>query len=388
MDKSVEFDFIQHADLRSSLESDFRELLICNEHGAWKATMVLAGSMVEAILLDYLVAEQKISVARGSHEPFEKLILISHEQGLIKDRTRDQALLIKEFRNLIHQGRILRLEESCDDNTAVTALALVRMITTDISAKRRREYGPTAEEFCAKVQADPINRSIWQSLAKSMKPPEITALLVKVLPEAAFEQEPVFAAENDPFVDERELEKGNEEAFSAVLNSYHFVFDLASEVQKKDAVAKIAQRVKLESGSVVESLMNWFFKIPYLAYANESDRHLLVGYLLERLDKQLVPLRPERLRGLQQYVADDQVDGLLRCLTKAATTGGLPPGTTSFYWSSLESACATVNERQVNLYKRSLKILSLAYRRRNMPNTADRLLKIKVEYDYDPFDDE
>jgi len=49
------FDFVTEPSFRASLESDYRELIRCLEGGAWKAVHVLAGSVVEAILGDYLI---------------------------------------------------------------------------------------------------------------------------------------------------------------------------------------------------------------------------------------------------------------------------------------------------------------------------------------------
>ena len=53
---STLFNFITTRDFRTSLENDYKELCSCLETGCWKAAHVLAGSIVEAVLIDYLVA--------------------------------------------------------------------------------------------------------------------------------------------------------------------------------------------------------------------------------------------------------------------------------------------------------------------------------------------
>jgi hypothetical protein len=50
------FDYITAKEFRQSLEADYAELQLCVESKAWKSVQVLAGSIVEALLIDYLAA--------------------------------------------------------------------------------------------------------------------------------------------------------------------------------------------------------------------------------------------------------------------------------------------------------------------------------------------
>ena len=50
------FRFITDDEFRSSLENDLAELEAAKRAGAWKCVHVLAGSIVEAVLIDYLLA--------------------------------------------------------------------------------------------------------------------------------------------------------------------------------------------------------------------------------------------------------------------------------------------------------------------------------------------
>ncbi|MGH2396428.1 MAG: hypothetical protein ACRDFW_05455, partial [bacterium] len=49
-------DFITSEDFRASLEADYRELRACLDAEAWKAVHVLSGSILEALLIDSLLA--------------------------------------------------------------------------------------------------------------------------------------------------------------------------------------------------------------------------------------------------------------------------------------------------------------------------------------------
>src|ERR1043166_4837844 len=50
------FDFVSDERFRESLESDYLEIQRCLDAEAWKAVHVLAGSIVEAVLIDYLLS--------------------------------------------------------------------------------------------------------------------------------------------------------------------------------------------------------------------------------------------------------------------------------------------------------------------------------------------
>ena len=50
------FDFMTDEQLRANLESDYQEMQATLSAGAWKATLVMAGSIIESVLVDYLVA--------------------------------------------------------------------------------------------------------------------------------------------------------------------------------------------------------------------------------------------------------------------------------------------------------------------------------------------
>lgn len=54
MTGEIDFDFITDEKLRAALRADYREMTACVANEAWKAVYVLAGSLVEAILVDYL----------------------------------------------------------------------------------------------------------------------------------------------------------------------------------------------------------------------------------------------------------------------------------------------------------------------------------------------
>jgi hypothetical protein len=115
-------------------------------NGEWKATTVLAGSVVEALLLwalqqatapDLEIAIKTVVTKKTLPRPpqrelerwdLSEYIAVAEELTLIDTSTAMQARLAKDFRNLIHPGRAQRLVQVCDRGTALAALAAVEMV--------------------------------------------------------------------------------------------------------------------------------------------------------------------------------------------------------------------------------------------------------------------
>jgi hypothetical protein len=95
--------------------------------------------------------------------------------------------VIKEYRNLIHPGRIIRLKEKVNSNSAQVACSLVDIVIDEISSKKYENYGYTAEQIIQKLERDSSVNAIIIHLLKSLNPIEIERLLLKVLPEKYLE---------------------------------------------------------------------------------------------------------------------------------------------------------------------------------------------------------
>lgn len=68
----ISFDFIKNDKFRSILIRDARELSICLSSEAYKSAIVMAGSIVEAILIDYFLHYPPPNLTKDS---IEKLTL-------------------------------------------------------------------------------------------------------------------------------------------------------------------------------------------------------------------------------------------------------------------------------------------------------------------------
>jgi len=139
-------DEIQRRDLRTDKSDSDRAL----SSGEWKAATVLAGSLVEALLL-WAVQQEQAKVAsavaaiqgRGVTLPrasravedwnLHEYIEVSSELGIIGEKTAEQCRLAKGFRNLIHPGAEQRRSEKCGRPEALAAAAAVEHVIRDLS---------------------------------------------------------------------------------------------------------------------------------------------------------------------------------------------------------------------------------------------------------------
>ena len=148
---TVKLPFISDPILEESIRKDISASNQALLNGEWKAATVLAGATVEALLLwalkqqnpddiktavSALVASKKL---RSDTKPtpdgwvLHQLIEVAEELNVIKNETANQARLAKDFRNLIHPGRSIRIGQKCNKGTAHSAIAAIEHVLWDLS---------------------------------------------------------------------------------------------------------------------------------------------------------------------------------------------------------------------------------------------------------------
>jgi hypothetical protein len=139
--------FILDQTLRDSIRSDISSAESAFNNGEWKASTVLAAAAVEALLLWSIKqcsdAERQSAINRiklnldAAHPEnwtLPNYIDVARQLGHIEPETSTEARLAKDFRNLIHPGREIRLNQKCDRGTALSALAALDHIVRDLEA--------------------------------------------------------------------------------------------------------------------------------------------------------------------------------------------------------------------------------------------------------------
>jgi hypothetical protein len=131
-------------ELREALSIDIRSANSCLSNHEYKACTVVAGSIIETLLVWALHVQGESNVrAKFGKAPSNALndwtlgplIQAAEQCNVISPDTTSQAHLAQNYRNLIHPGRQIRLRDRCDRGTALGALAGVERVVADLRKK-------------------------------------------------------------------------------------------------------------------------------------------------------------------------------------------------------------------------------------------------------------
>lgn len=326
-DGTNDFGFVGSEELRTSLRSDYAELEKALRGGLWKSACVLAGSIAEAALLDYIdtlghcSASQEdlaremlpglINVAVGIDvltelQPLRvtwslKDLAQAGKNALRSDSEHSlriaysMSLAIKEFRNLIHPGRELRLRETADKSTAMAARAFVDRLILELGTESKRRFPYSAQDVVNKVRCDEGARTVLVDLVRKTRPSEIGRLLVNWAPEAYLDSlgHLLTAAGPDEDQDDLDVFKDVPDDFDVtdaknrckwVTQTYFLAFDLASADQKRDALHALASLLTRRSSREVINMELHLLRVPTLESASTEDRALITGDVLDRIE--------------------------------------------------------------------------------------------------------
>ena len=296
------FDFMSDEDFRASLESDYHELELCVDAGAWKAVHVLAGSIIETILLDYLVATDypKRSASNLSKMSLFEIIDVCKREGILTNKSADLAHVVREYRNLIHPERLRRLAETADENGAVVAQALVRMVVKEVATRRREVYGDTADQLVKKILRDPSVTSILGHLLKSTNEFEMKRLLSSVLPKQYFF---LLDPTNRP-----DGAAPSRTILSTLEKCFRLAFEAVSDETKQEVAKKFVRILKEESADVVATYETAFFRAKDLVYYCQADVQLVKHHFLSSLKESITTSLLKAMEGIGAYLTPEEVE--------------------------------------------------------------------------------
>jgi hypothetical protein len=303
------FDFISGEDFRKSLEDDYKELLECLKVNAWKASHVLAGSIIETLLIDFLIAsnyKHKTSV-----DPLKmdlgQAIAACKKEGILSEKAEQLSNVIKSYRNLIHPGRKIRLGEEVDENGAKVAQALVDIVIKEVSARRKENYGYTAEQIVSKLERDSSAIYIIEHILKETNPGELERLLITAIPKRYNELKieefvPAFVS-------------------SSLEHCFRTAFNMVNEEVKKKVMKRFVAVLKEADEEIVLSYETAFFRGSDLKYLPASDAKIVKGHLLSRLSKDATMPLFQALKDIGKCLTLDDTQNFIDTLVRPIVWG-------------------------------------------------------------------
>jgi hypothetical protein len=309
------FDFITDAEFRDALESDYRELSVCMTQSAWKSVHVLAGSIVEAILADYLIGTAYPGKA-GGKDPLKMelgpIISACKDQKIITERTADLSSVVRSYRNLIHPGRVIRLAETVDQKSASIAKALVEVIAEEVAATKAASYGFTAEQIVNKLAKDRSAFALLSHFLKETNDRERERLVKDVLPMRYFQED---------YGDHGDFEPVASLSPSDYSKCHRRAFDTLSPESKAVVAKKFIKILKEESGDYITQYENLFFKAEDMEYMLPPEVELTKAHLLGRLRDDVNEASLGVLQGIGAYLTKYEMSGVVDIYARAVGPG-------------------------------------------------------------------
>jgi hypothetical protein len=308
-EENATFDFIGDASFRAALRSDYRELLNCMDTAAWKAVHVLAGSVVEAILADYLVGVdyQKKTGKDPLKIELGPIISACKDEKIITERTADLSSVIRSYRNLIHPGRVIRLREKVDKKSATIAKALVDIVADEVATAKEASYGFTAEQIANKIEKDASAVSVLSHFLKETNDRERERLVMEVLP------------------GRYRRESGDAIWVSENLDDYKQCYRVTLETLTPESKSNVAKRfvkiLKEETGIYIVEYENAFFKASDLTFLAPNDAALAKAHILSRLETSPSEEMLEVAEGLGGFLTLGEINRVVGVYAKTISHG-------------------------------------------------------------------
>jgi hypothetical protein len=268
------FDFIVASDFRASLEKDAEELVRCMKAGAWKSAHILAASLIQATLVDYLVSAEVDSEDELSRLSLNGLLDLCRTQQVLSPRTVELAGFLRPTSDFLSPKSRVRIEAPTDETGARIAQALLEIVINEISSHRRETFQFSAEQVVSKIQSDSSAVAILDHLLRKLGRAELEKLLLELLPKAYFET----AKSGDP---------QTADTLKRFELCFRQVFDSAPADLKRMVVAKFLGILENESEYIIQSYQSSFFRASDLQYLDDEGRAIVKAHFLANLTKQV-----------------------------------------------------------------------------------------------------
>jgi hypothetical protein len=122
--------FMKDDRLRQVVRRDYAELRALNGKETTKSRLIMAGGILEGVLLDALVTCGKWTFDEGSQQYLKDMIGLARNEGVITEERLSDA--IRKYRALVHPGREIREDVVFSEADAELACAAVDVVIREV----------------------------------------------------------------------------------------------------------------------------------------------------------------------------------------------------------------------------------------------------------------
>jgi hypothetical protein len=245
-------------------------------------------------------------------------INVCRQEKVLSERTADLCSVVRSYRNLIHPGRMARLQEPPPSfQSGQIALALIDLITDDLAKVLQASVGLTGEQILSKVQRDVHSLTILTHLIAEVKEHQRERLLTELIPNAYMSL--LTESRADP-LDDRSSETRDrlQHAFRAILKS--------ASRQTRERVASVFVRVlREEDGQYITDYREAFFAGEDLEYLSGAQLAMVKEHLLETVGPIHNPASISRISGIEAFLNKEDVRKWLDPFVRVLVTGATKP---------------------------------------------------------------
>jgi hypothetical protein len=201
--------------------------------------------------------------------------------------------VIRSYRNLIHPGRVVRLREVIDEDSAKVAASLVNMVIRDVAQSARSSYGFTAETIVQKIRNDPSSTRVLKYLLEQTNDIEKERLLLRILPSDYTNE--VLSSRNDLNI------------LVAIQECFQLCWSLVGEDVKEKVARDYVRRVEQDDQERIQRYDLGLFHPGYLKHLSGRDYEMVKQHIFPLVGEIPLAMISPRLGGLAQYVQPEEV---------------------------------------------------------------------------------
>lgn len=326
----MKFEFISDKKFKEILLRDYEELLNCYEIKATKSILILCGSIIEAILIEYFIeclphGKTKDDLLRLT---LGQLLEIAETEKVITTKIKKLSSVIQDYRNLIHPGREVRKEEKFSNEDAEIAMTLLKITVDSIKAKYTENIRYSAKDVFEKLLNDFGFQSVYGLIITKLNFTErenLLELLIESEKNAKLKYAYFQLDDDSPFSNVHRIKE-----FEEVKP---FVKDLKPLLKKETILKYLAELLhSITTGEKVVTLALYNLFHEDLSELKDDDQEIIAIYmlsLLESISEESAKLANERtFSTIGQYISTTNGINKLKEFTSFAIV--------NYYWKNIE----------------------------------------------------